>query len=192
MRELRSAVTAVFLFAAFLVVYAAVTPGHARGSARPPRFLRMEVDDLRHARGKRVTVTVPYFFIGNALRVAALGRLHRELDVNWTEDIEHEDLVKLWDDLKTAPPGQEVVREHGDEIAKLKREGGTIVVDSSHKDDEGGEHVVVRIPERLMEAAVRDGRDFNVDALIGELRAAKVGDLVEVSSDDAHVKVWIE
>jgi hypothetical protein len=191
MRELRSAVTAVFLFALFLLFYAAVSPGHARSSSHPPRFLRMQIEDLRHHHGKRVSVTVPYFFIGNALRFAAFGRLHRELDVHWNEDIDSEDLKKLWEDIKVANQGQEVVREHDNEITRFRKEGDAILLDCTKKDG-FGEHVKVRIPARLMEAAVHEGRDFDVDAVIAELRKAHVGDLVEVDSDDAHVKVWIE
>lgn len=192
MKELRSAVNAVFLFAVFLLFYAALTPGRARGSAHPPRFLRMQVEDLRHDTGKRLSISVPYFFIGNALRFAALGRLHRELDVHFDEQIESEDLRSIWEELKTKPEGEEVVREHGHDIARLKRDGSTILLEYSHKDDSDGEKVRIKIPARLMEAAVTDGRDFDVDSLLSELRAAKVGDLVEVSAPDAHVKVWIE
>jgi len=191
MKELRSAVTAVFVFALFLLLYAATIPGHARGSAHPPRFLRMEIDDLRHHHGRRVTVNVPYFFVGSALRFASLGRLHRELDVHWNEDIDSDDLRKLWEDLKAAKDGQEVVHETDSQVESFKREGETILIETTTKDG-FGEHVKVRIPMRLMEAAVRDGRDFDVDAVIRELRKAHVGDLVEVDSDDAHVKVWIE
>jgi hypothetical protein len=192
MRELRSIVNAVCLFAVFLMLYAVFTPGHARSSANRPRFLRMEVDDLRHPNSRqRVTVTVPYFFIGNALRFAALGRMHRELDVHWNEEIDAAELQKLWEDLKAAPEGEEVIREHDEQVVKLKRQGETIVLDYAYESGRG-ENVTVRFPARLMEAAVTDGRDFDVDALIAELRAAKVGDLVEVSSEDAHVKVWLE
>ena len=151
----------------------------------------MELQDLRHHHGKRVVVSVPYFFIGNALRFAALGRLHRELDVNWNEDIDSEELKKLWEDLKAAKDGEEVVRDRDDQVERFKREGESILLDCEKKDG-FKEHVKIRIPVRLMEAAVRDGRDFDVDAVISELRKAKVGDLVQVDSDDAHVKVWIE
>jgi hypothetical protein len=191
MKELRSAVTAVFLFAVFLLFYAATTPGHAAGSSHPPRFLRMQIDDLRHIHGRHVHVSVPYFFIGNALRFAALGRLHRELDVHWNEDIDSEDLKKLWEDLKAAKDGEVVVRTQGSDTQTFKKEGDSLLLDCVG-DDGKGEHVKVRIPLRLMEAAVQDGRDFDVDAVISELKKAHVGDLVEVQSDDAHVRVWIE
>ena len=38
----------------------------------------------------------------------------------------------------------------------------------------------------------RDGHDLDVDSLIGELTASGVGDLIEVTAPDEHVKVWIE
>jgi hypothetical protein len=190
MKELRSTVNAVFLFAVFLLAYAAVSPGHARGSAHPPRFLRMQVEDVRDHGDKRVSISVPYFFVGNVLRVAALGRMHRELDVHFDEDIDSEDLKKIWEELKAANDGQTVKHEHGDDVATFKKEGDMIVLECQGRRED--DHVTVRFPSRLIEAAVRDGKDFDVDSVLSELRDAKVGDLVDVKAPDAHIKVWIE
>ena len=192
MKELRSAVNAVFLFAVFLLVYAALTPGHAKGSSNPPRFLRMQFEDAHDHPGTRVTVQVPYFFIRSALRFAALGRLHRELEFHFDEDFASEELRELLGKLEAAKEGEIVVCENDDEVCNFRREGSSVIFDCGRQGDDPAERVEVRVPSRLIEAAVTDGRDFDVDSLISELRSAKVGDLVEVKARDAHVKVWVE
>jgi hypothetical protein len=35
-------------------------------------------------------------------------------------------------------------------------------------------------------------RDLDVDALVGQLRNAERGDLVEINAPDAHVRIWID
>src|SRR6266545_6861510 len=81
-KELRSVVNALFLFALFLLVYSAIVPGHAARSHRGPRFLRMQVEDLRHDR-PRVSFSVPYAFVSGALRFASLGKVRREMDLHF-------------------------------------------------------------------------------------------------------------
>src|SRR5262249_20013836 len=111
---------------------------------------------------------------------------------HFDEDIDSEDLRKIWEELKAAAEGQTVTHEHGDNVATFKKEGDMIVLDCKDKRGHDDAHVTVRFPSRLIEAAVRDGKDFDVDAVLSELRDAKVGDLVDVNAPDAHIKVWIE
>jgi hypothetical protein len=197
MKELRSIVNAVFCFLIFLVLWAGVSPGYARGSIHPPRFLRMEVEDLRHHR-EHVSMCVPYFFVGGALRFASLGRLHRELSYHFDEDISSEKLRNVLAELKDAPDGKNVELEQDSELMRFRKEGTSVVLDVSRKGTEPGEgesdpdHVTIRFPLRLLEATVSADRDFDVDGLVSELRKGNVGDLVDVQARDAHVKVWIE
>ncbi|HEV8267077.1 MAG TPA: hypothetical protein VGR00_02540, partial [Thermoanaerobaculia bacterium] len=52
--------------------------------------------------------------------------------------------------------------------------------------------VTVRLPFRLLKAAVAEEKDFDVATLVGELQTAAKGELVDVTTHDAHVKVWVE
>ena len=61
--------------------------------------------------------------------------------------------------------------------------------------EEGGtprEVVTIRFPARYMEAAVSGDEDLDIEALFEEMRDASRGDVLEVTSDDAHVKVVID
>jgi hypothetical protein len=193
MRELRSAVNAAFLFLVFLFVYALVSPGRASGSAHAPRFLRMTVEDElgRHGRPERVTFSVPYGFIRGGLKFASLGRLHRELDLHFCDSVEADQVRSIWKELSEKPDGTEVVRTRDFDEVRLKKEGSSVVVVQT-KECCPDEAVILRIPVRLLAAVAADGKSFDADAILAELRNLDRGELLDVKAKDAHVRVWIE
>ncbi len=190
MKELRSAVNALFLFAIFLLLYSAVVPGHARGSLRGPRFLRMQVEDTHEAaRPVRVSFSVPYGFVSGALRFASLGKVRRELDLHFDESVDAAEIRTIVQELKDKPDGTEVVRTHDDATLALRKDGDQVTMDVRKND---GETVTLRVPWRLVDALATDDRDLDVAGLVSQLRDARRGDLLEVTAPDAHVKIWVE
>lgn len=193
MREIRSAVNAAFLFLVFLLVYAVVSPGHARGSTHAPRFLRMTIEDLegRHGHPDRISFSVPYGFIRGGLRFASLGRLHRELDLHLGDPVAADEVQSIWKEVSEKPEGTEIVRKRDGEELKLRREGTTLTVVQT-KDDSPEETVTLRIPVKLLEAVAAKDRSLDVDAILSELRNLDRGELLDVKARDARVRVWIE
>jgi len=193
MRELRSAVNAAFLFLVFLFVYAVASPGHARGSAHAPRFLRMTIEDQtgRHGRPERVSFSIPYGFIRGGLRFARLGRLHRELDLRFTEPVEADEVRAIWKELQEKPDGGEVVRKRDFDEVRIRKEGGSLTIVQT-KECCPDEVVTLRIPLKLLEAVARDEKGLDVDAILSELRNVDRGELLDVKTRDARVRVWIE
>ena len=190
MKELRSAVNALFLFAIFLLLYSAVVPGHARGAVRGPRFLRMQVTDLHEASHPvKVSMSVPYGFVSGALRFASLGKVRRELDLHFDESVDAAEFRTIVQELKDKPDGTDVVRTHDDAEFHLRKDGEQVTVEVKKKD---GETVTLKVPWRLVDALSSDERDLDVAGLVAQLRKAQRGDLLEVTAPDAHVKVWVE
>jgi hypothetical protein len=189
-KELRSAVNALFLFAIFLLLYSAVVPGHARGSVRGPRFLRMQVED-NHEPGHpvKVSFSVPYGFVSGALRFASLGKVRRELDLHFDESVDAAEIRTIVQELKDKPEGTDVVRDHGGETITLRKVGALVTMESRKKD---GETVTLKLPWRLVESLSEGERDLDVNGLVAQLRDAQRGDLLEVTAPDAHVKIWVE
>ncbi|HQQ76218.1 MAG TPA: hypothetical protein PLB01_02595 [Thermoanaerobaculia bacterium] len=192
MKELRSAVNALFLFAIFLLVYSAVVPGHARGSVRGPRFLRMQVED-NHQPGHpvKVSLSVPYGFVSGALRFASLGKVRRELDLHFDESVDASEVRTIVQELKDKPEGTDVVRTHDDATLTLRKEGGLVTMEVRKKDRDK-ETVTLKLPWRLVDALAEGDRDLDVNGLVSQLRDARRGDLLEVTAPDAHVKIWVE
>ncbi len=193
MRELRSTVNAAFLFLIFLFVYAVASPGHARGSAHAPRFLRMTIEDLegRHGHPDRISFSVPYGFVRGGLRFASLGRLHRELDLRFTEPVEADEVRAIWKELQEKPEGGEVVRKREFDEVRIRKEGGSLTIIQTKKCCPD-EVVTLRIPLKLLEAIAAKDRSLDVDAILSELRNLDRGELLDVKARDAHVRVWIE
>ncbi len=192
MKELRSAVNALFLFAIFLLLYSAVVPGHARGSIRGPRFLRMQVEDTHEAgRPVRVSFSVPYGFVSGALRFASLGKVRRELDLHFDESVDAAEIRTIVQELKDKPDGTDVMREHEHETIHLRKDGDQVTLQVL-KRDSPDETVTLRVPWRIVDALATSDRDLDVTGLVAQLRDAQRGDLLEVTAPDAHVKIWVE
>jgi hypothetical protein len=193
MRELRSAVNAVFLFLVFLFVYAVVSPGHAWGSAHSPRFLRMTIEDPEghHGRPDRISFSVPYGFIRGGLRFASLGRLHRELDLHLGDPVEADEVQSIWKEISEKPEGTEVVRKKDGETVTLRRDGELLTIVQT-KEDDPDETVTLRIPVKLLRALAAKDRSLDVDAILSELRNLDRGELLDVKARDARIRVWIE
>jgi hypothetical protein len=189
-RELRSVVNALFLFALFLLVYSALVPGHARGSVRGPRFLRMQVEDLRNDR-HRVSFSVPYAFVSGALRFASLGKVRREMDLHFDQSVDASDIRTMVQELKDKPDGTDVVCTHDDAEIHVKKEGDQVTLEVQ-KRGRPEETVTLRLPWRIVDAVSTADRDLDVDALVAQLRNAERGDLVEINAPDAHVRIWID
>ncbi len=189
-RELRSVVNALFLFALFLLVYSALVPGHSRRSVRGPRFLRMQVEDLRDDRG-RVSFSVPYAFVSGALRFASLGKVRREMDLHFDHSVDAAEIRTIVQELKEKPDGTDVMRTHEDSEIHVKKDGDQVTLEV-RKPDHPEETVSLRLPWRIVDAVSTADRDFDVDALVAQLRHAERGDLVEINAPDAHVRIWID
>ena len=189
-KELRSVVNALFLFALFLLAYSAIVPGHSRRSVRGPRFLRMQVEDLRSGR-HRVSFSVPYAFVSGALRFASLGKVRREMDLHFDRSVEASEIRTIVQELKDKPDGTDVTRTHDDGEIHVHKDGDQVTLEV-RKPDHPEETVTLRLPWRIVDAVSTADRDLDVDSLVAQLRHAERGDLVEITAPDAHVKIWID
>lgn len=219
MKELRAMVNACFVFSVFLLGYAFVHPGYVRSSSHPPRFLRMKVEALRgDVHPDTISLSAPYALVGGAIRFATLGRLRRELDLRFSDSVGADLLRGAWKELAEKPEGTVVTRQDGGDELRFHREGTSVVLEIARgasceeepaepsaatneeqaserprKPIEGDfETVTVRLPSRLFEALVEEDKDLDVDTILAELERAGPGDLVDVKSSDARLRVWVE
>jgi hypothetical protein len=191
-KELQSAVNALFLFALFLLFYSAIVPGHARGSIRGPRFLRMKVENLKGAGGpSNVSISVPYAFVSGALRFASLGKVRREMDLHFDQSVDASEIRTIVQELKDKPDGTDVMRIHDEAEIHVRKDGDQATLEVRKK-DRPDDTVTLKLPWRIVDAVSTADRDLDVDALVAQLRHAERGDLVEINAPDAHVRIWID
>ena len=198
MRELRSTGNAFFWFALFLLGYALVVPPpEGTGHGRRPRFLRMVIEDTsRSGHTEKVSITLPWFLFRSGLHAVSAGKLEREADFHFDDPVQVEIVREVWKELSEKPEGTEVVkRVEENELVFRKEKGQVFLTVREGVAEEGGtprEIVSIRFPARFMEAAVSSDEDLDIEALFKEMKDAARGDVVEVTSDDAHVKVVID
>ena len=198
MRELRSTANALFWFALFVLGYALVVPPPpGTGKGTRPRFLRMVIEETgRPGHDERVSITVPWFLFRSGLHAVSAGKLEREANLNFEDPVAIDLVRDVWKELSEKPEGTDVVRTHEDQELTFRKEKGEIHLTVKEKpEEEGGtprEVATIRFPARYMQAAVSGGEDLDIRALFEEMRQASRGDVLEVTSDDAHVKVSID
>ena len=198
MRELRSTANAVFWFALFMLGYALVVPPPAgSGKGRRPRFLRMVIEETgKPGHDEKVSITVPWFLFRSGLHAVSAGKLEREADLHFDDAVAIDLVREVWKELSEKPEGTDVVKPHEERELTFRKEKGEIHLTVREKpEEEGGTPRVVvtlRFPARYMEAAVSGNEDLDIEALFEEMRQASRGDVLEVTSDDAHVKVVID
>ena len=198
MRELRSAVNATFWFALFLMGWALVVPPpEGSGSGTRPRFLRMVIEDTGHAgHTERVRINVPWFLFRSGLHAVSAAKIEHEADLRLHDPVEFELVREVWKELSEKPEGTEVVRTIEDQEVTFRKEKGEIHLVVRERPAEEGEEprevVTIRFPARYMEAAVSVGEDLDIEALFDEMKHASRGDVLEVTSDDAHIRVVID
>jgi len=198
MRELRSAVNATFWFALFLMGWALVVPppeGSGKGSR--PRFLRMVIEDTSvGGHTERVRINVPWFLFRSGLHAVSAAKIEHEADLRLHDPVEIALVREVWKELSEKPEGTEVVRTVEDQEVSFRRENGEITLTVREKTDEEGAEprvaVTIRFPARYMEAAVSGDEDLDIEALFSEMKDASRGDVLEVTSDDAHIRVVID
>ena len=198
MRELRSAANALFWFSLFLLGWALfVPPPEGTGRGERPRFLRMVIEDTgTPGHTEKVRITVPWFLFRSGLHAVSAGKLEREADLHFDDTVTAELVRDVWKELSEKPEGTDIVRQHEDvELVFRKEKGEILLTFREGCADEGRppkEVATMRFPARFLEAAVSGDRDLDVEALFDEMKDAARGDVIEVTSDDAHVKVVID
>ena len=198
MRELRSTANALFWFALFVLGYALVVPPPpGTGKGTRPRFLRMVIEETgRPGHDERVSITVPWFLFRSGLHAVSAGKLEREANLNFEDPVAIDLVRDVWKELSEKPEGTDVVRTHEDQELTFRKEKGEIHLTVKEKPAEEGaaprELVTMRFPARYMQAAVSGDEDLDIRALFEEMKQASRGDVLEVTSDDAHVKVSID
>jgi hypothetical protein len=198
MRELRSTVNACFWFVLFLMGWALVVPPpEGSGKGTRPRFLRMVIEDTGHSgRTERVRINVPWFLFRSGLHAVSAAKIEHEADLRLHDPVAIDLVREVWKELSEKPEGTDVVRTVEEQEVTFRKEKGEVTLTVREKPEEEGAAprtaVTIRFPARYMEAAVSGNEDLDIEALFDEMKDASRGDVLEVTSDDAHVRVVID
>lgn len=106
-----------------------------------------------------------------------------EVEVDW---------VALLREVRSAPEGDYVKVDDATTLVRIAKHGGTVLVTVTEK-SEGGERVELRLPEAILESVdVTGGSRIDLVRLVSSLGAMGAGEVLNVASAEAHVRVWME
>jgi hypothetical protein len=174
------------LFAASLAVTLSAIPLQAQTP-----WIHIEVDE-NEADASHVKVNLPLSVVQIALeaapdKIVKDGRIH----IHHTgEDLDVEDLRRMWTELRNAPDSELVTVERKDETVSVRRQGDQFLVDV---DDRNDKHTVrVQLPVAVVDALFSgEGQQLNLKDAIDELKSLR-GEIVRVDDGETKVRIWID
>jgi hypothetical protein len=173
-----------------LAALLALTLGAIPLQAQTP-WIHIEVDE-DEADASHVKINLPLSVVQIVLEAAPEkivddGRIRiHHID----EDLDVEDLRRMWNELRTAPESEWVKVEEKEETVSIRRQGDQILVEVDDRKD--GETVHVQVPVTVVDALFSgEGQELNLKEAISELKSLR-GDIVRVDDGETKVRIWID
>ena len=160
------------------------------GAAAADQWIHVKVENGRD--DERVTVNLPFSLLNAAVAVIPEDVRHEgeisidELDMDWQE------LMDLWREIKDAPEATFVTVETRDEKVVVKKEGDFMLVQTTEH-SEHGTQVDAKLPLSVIDALLSGPEGtFDFTAALQALADYGPGELVTVRDGDETVRVWID
>jgi hypothetical protein len=176
----------------FLAASFALSLGALPLQAQTP-WIHVEVDE-NDADASHVKVNLPLSVVEIALDAAPdkfvdKGQLHlQHLD----EDLNVEDLRRMWKELRSSPDAELVSVEGKDknQTVSVRRQGDEVIVAVDNPKEK--DSVNVRVPVAVVDALFQgEGQELNLKGAISELKNLR-GDVVRVDDGETKVRIWID
>lgn len=114
------------------------------------------------------------------------GRIHLD---EWETDTA--ELRELWQEIKGSPDMTFVTVEDENETVKIWKQEGYLLVNV--RELEGTKAVDVRVPITVVDALLSgEESELNITAAIEALAEQGEGELVTVTEEDEHVRIWVD
>ncbi len=156
-------------------------------------WIHVEVDETGDDQS-RVNVNLPLSVVRVAMQAAPErfiddGRVHLN---HFDQDLDVEDLRKLWTELRDSGNAEFVTVEEEDETVRIRRDGNYIRIDVEERSGNSPERVHVDIPVAVVDALFSgDGDSLNLEDALSELSSER-GDVVRVDDGETKVRIWID
>ncbi len=160
------------------------------GAALADQWIHVKVEN--HDDEELVKVNLPFSMLHAAVamipeEVKAEGEIALdEIDLNWDE------LMTLWGEIKNAPEATFVTVETPDEKVVVKKEGDFVLIKTTESTEDGAD-VDVKFPLTVVDALLSGPEGtFDFVAALQALADYGPGELVTVRDGNETVRVWID
>lgn len=141
--------------------------------------------------GATVKVNLPLTMLEKAIPMIPKEHLEQgEIHLDeW--DLDMAELRELWQEIKNSPDMTFVTVEEEDETVKVWKQEGYLLVNVLEQ--AGTKSVDVRLPVSVVDALLSgEESELNVTAAMEALVEHGEGELVTVSEEEEHVRVWVD
>ena len=142
-----------------------------------------------------VKINLPLSVVQVALEAApehivSKGHIHLN---HADQDIDIENLRKMWNELRESGDADLVTVEKDDETVTIRRDGDYLRIHVDKRgEDEQDEEVRIDVPVSVVDALLAgDGDELNLRDALSELGKER-GDVVRVETSDTKVRIWID
>ncbi|MCP3956236.1 MAG: hypothetical protein GY719_00095 [bacterium] len=160
------------------------------GAAAADQWIHVKVENTQDE--ELVTVNLPFSLLNAAVAMIPEEVRHEgeiaidDLDMDWNE------LMDLWREIKDAPEATFVTVETRDENVVVRKEGDFLVVRTTEHTEHGAE-VNAKLPLSVVDALLSGPEGtFDFQAALSALADHGPGELVTVRDGDETVRVWID
>ena len=141
---------------------------------------------------ENVTVNLPISLVESALSLIPAEEMKNGSIVIDSKEFDATKLRQLWQEVKNAPDMTYVTVQSNDETVKVAKENGYLVARTTERGGSGA-NVHARIPLSVVDALLSgDANTLDLKAALAALVDEGEGELVTVSDDSSHVRVWID
>ncbi len=156
--------------------------------AAEERWIHVRVDDAGDSRA-RVDLQVPIELVSTLLPALDGGHGSHKISIDGS-DLDLKSLRSSWASLREARDGEYVTVKDDDSEVRISKSHGVFLVTVT---GEGGrEHVRMKLPVSLVDAALSGGDSIDLPTIASALAKVPSGDLITVDDDDSHVRIWID
>jgi hypothetical protein len=167
------------------LLFAATTPLFAQTP-----WIHVEVNEGAD-RASHVKVNLPLSLVEVAMEAApekVLERGHLRLDSD--DDVDVEDLRRMWKELRATGDSELVSVEKEDETVSVRRQGDLVLVNVDDRKE--NEKVQVQVPVSVVDALLSgEGQELNLKDAISALKSLR-GEIVRVDNGNDKVRIWID
>jgi hypothetical protein len=172
--------------------------GRARAANTPERYLHVRVDG--GADGEKVNVNVPLALAEQVLPAINHGQMHAgkvkvDLGKMNTGDV---DVKAILQAVRNSPDNEFVTVQQADQDVRVAKSGDNLVVHVRSKGDggkdKGSEKVDVTVPLALVDAALKNSADGEIDlnAVLRALENSGENFVVNVKDAEQTVHIWVD
>ena len=190
-RRTAAAAVAIGALAAMLAPAGAALarPSLAQDTGTAAQWVHVRVQE--HG-GGRVSVNLPISLLEVALEIAAehAGRDGHGIHLGDDEGARVDQLRRAWAELRQAGDAEYIDVTEDDRNVRVYRRGEVVFIEV---DEDNQRQVRMRIPFSVVDVLL-GGEDGRLD-LVGALRElahSNGGEIVQVTDDDADVRIWID